>query len=88
MGPKENEGAVEGAAVAGVAVEGADMGPKENDGANEVAACVVVEGAAGLAKKLGIAEVEGADAVVGVAVVAGGCIVGWPSENSVAGTVC
>lgn len=93
MGPKENEGAVTGAAAAGADGEGADVGPKENEGAVED---VVVAGAAvenadagtGLAKKFGTAEVGGTYAVVGAGVV-GGCVAGWPSENfGAADTVC
>lgn len=85
MGPKENERAVEGAVVAGAAVEGA----KENERAAEgvVVVGAIVEGAVGLVKKLGIAEVESADAVVGAVVVVGGCVVGWPNVCA-AGTVC
>lgn len=86
MGPKENERAVEGAVVVGAAVEGA----KENERAVEgvVVVGAIVGGAVGLVKKLGIAEVEGADAAVG-AVVVGGCVVGWPREDvCAAGTIC
>jgi hypothetical protein len=76
-------------AEAGAANSGcAGVGPKENEGA-AVAAGTGVDGAAGLAKKLGI---EGADDVVGAVVlvaVVEGCDAGGPNEDAgAAGAIC
>lgn len=75
-------------AEAGAANSGcAGVGPKENEG-TAVAAGADVDGAAGLAKKLGI---EGADGAVVpmLLLVVGGCVVGGTNEDAgTAGVIC